>query len=44
MGTSHEDLRTFMMSHSALLGIIMFHTKLCRENQNIHFVFVLCMR
>jgi hypothetical protein len=40
MGTLHEDQHTFMIiSHRILFGMRNVWDKVCRENQNIHFMF-----
>jgi len=40
MGTLHEDQYTFIIiSHSFLLMMKNVPDKICRENQNAHFMF-----
>jgi len=40
MGTSHEDLSTFMIeSCSILLRLRNVSDKSCRESRNMHFIF-----
>ena len=39
MGTLHEDQNTLLITHSILLGIRDVSDKICRENQNTHFMF-----
>ena len=38
-GTLDEDVTTFVTSRRILIKIINVSDKICRENQNIHFMF-----